>query len=241
MALLASAAGETAAQPNEPSRRLIPKYPANLDCSPLTSLVSSWNDVDGSKRDEPHSGVDGGRLGEPILAPASGTVIALWTANWGWGPEGAMLIRHSRMDLGLQSGPSYYYSEFDHLRYAEIRSIAVGQRIKRGERLATVFRPGGKSQYPPEVHWEVWAIDDDAASKWTKNKFGGAYWKNRTGHLVDPLAMLALNTPHNADGSVDIPVFDRSRDYRKFRGFTYILPCVDSKRKGGEPSDKSER
>ena len=106
--------------------------------------VLSWTDVDGTKRSEPHSGVDGGRLGDPILAPAAGVVIAVWQANWGWGSEGALLIRHSRTDVGLQDGPEHYYSEFDHLRYEEIRSIAAGKQVKRGEQLATVFRPGGK-------------------------------------------------------------------------------------------------
>ena len=120
--LLLPVGGPTAAQTatasnNTPdSRRLTPDYPLDRDCSPLTSLFSSWDDVDGTKRDEPHSGVDGGRLGDAILAPAPGKIIAVWRANWGWGMEGALMIRHSKEDLGLTSGPDAYYSEFDHLR-----------------------------------------------------------------------------------------------------------------------------
>jgi murein DD-endopeptidase MepM/ murein hydrolase activator NlpD len=223
------------AEPRDPreatdlKRIRTPQYPTNMDCSPLTSLFSSWADVDGSKRSEPHSGVDGGRLGDPILAPAPGVVIAVWKANWGWGEEGALMIAHSRADLGLTEGPNLYYSEFDHLRYAEIRSIEVGQRIERGQQLATVFRPGGKNQYLPEVHWEVWSIDDDAATRWSINRYGGKYWRNRTGRLIDPLYLLSLNGPLRHDGVVDIPPFERGRDYREFRGFTYILPCVERK------------
>jgi murein DD-endopeptidase MepM/ murein hydrolase activator NlpD len=209
--------------------RRTPEYPPDKDCSPLTSLYSSWADVDGTKRSEPHSGVDGGGLGDPVLAPAAGVVIAVWQANWGWGREGALLIAHSRTDVGLQDGPERYYSEFDHLRYDEIRSIAVGRQIRRGEQLATVFRPGGKAEYLPEVHWEVWTIDDDTATRWTDNKFGGRYWTNKTGHLIDPLYMLSLNAPARTDGIVEIPVFEHGRDYRDFRGFTYILPCVERK------------
>ena len=95
---------------------LIPRYPDDYNCSPLTSLYASWDDVDGTRRDEVHSGVDGGRLGDPILAPASGEIRAAWKANWGWGEEGALLLRHTREELGLQHGPEFFYSEFDHLR-----------------------------------------------------------------------------------------------------------------------------
>jgi murein DD-endopeptidase MepM/ murein hydrolase activator NlpD len=238
----------TAAQPNIPSQvtdmkrlGLIPKYPADRSCSPLTSLYLSWIDVDGSKREEQHSGVDGGRLRDPILAPAAGVVIAVWEADWGWGSEGALMIRHSKADLGLQDGPNHYYSEFDHLRYEQIRPIAVGQHVKRGEQLATVFRPGGKRQYPPEVHWEVWTIEDDSATKWSENEFEGRYWENATGRLIDPLSMLSLNAPPRTDGRVDIPAFDRGRDYREFRGFTYILPCPKKKSGRGTPRNKRQR
>ena len=37
--------------------------------------------------------------------------------------------------------------------------------------------------------------------------------------------MMSLNEPIRADGSVPIQAFDPKRDYRGFRGFTYILPC----------------
>ena len=204
---------------------LFPRYPADRDCPRLTSLYASWIDVDGSKRKEQHSGVDGGGLGDAILAPADGTIVAAWRANWGWGLEGAVLIRHAREQLGLRSGPKYYYSEFDHLKYDEVRAIRPGSAVERGERLATVFRPGGNSLYLPEVHWEVWEIDDDSAIRWRTNRFGGRYWVNKTGHLIDPLFMLSLNKPPREDGAVSIPIYDPSADYDDFRGFTYIFAC----------------
>jgi murein DD-endopeptidase MepM/ murein hydrolase activator NlpD len=221
---------------------LIPKYPAGRRCSPLTSLYRSWIDVDGTRREERHSGVDGGRLGEAVLAPAAGEVVAAWQADWGWGDEGALLIRHGREDLGLQDGPPAYYSEFNHLRYDEIRSLAVGRRLERGERIATVFRPGGNERYLPEVHWEVSAIDDEAATEWRDNELGRRYWVNRTGRLVDPIRMLSLNAPARSDGKAEIAPFDRNADYRGFRGFTYILPCPkkaarSSPRRSGGPRD----
>jgi murein DD-endopeptidase MepM/ murein hydrolase activator NlpD len=208
---------------------LIPRYPDNSSCSPLTSYYASWDDVDGTKRDEAHSGVDGGRLGDAIRSPAAGVVRAVWRANWGWGEEGALLIRHSRQDLGLDGGPEYYYSEFDHLQYDEIRSISDGSQVARGEQLATVSRPGGKEKYLPEVHWEVWEIANDAITTWGLNKFKGRYWTNKTGHLIDPLYMLARNLPPSEDGSVDIIPYDGEESLGTLKGFTYILPCPPKK------------
>lgn len=222
----ASPAQTDAATKDAPMHRpLTPLYPPDRACSPLTSLFSSWDDIDGSKRDAPHTGVDGGRLGDAILAPAPGVVIAVWRADWGWGPEGALMIRHSKEDLGLTEGPDTYYSEFDHLRYDEIRRTRVGKKVKRGDVLAHVYLPGGDPQYLPEVHWEVWSIGNDDETDWDKKEDGGKYWTNETGHLIDPLSMMSLNAPARDDNKVVITPFDAKRDYRGFRGFTYILPC----------------
>ena len=207
---------------------LIPRYPAGLTCPTVTSFYASWDDVDGTKRDEPHSGIDAGGLGDWILAPGPGIVVATWRANWGWGREGAILIRHRREDLGLTDGPPFYYSEFDHLRYDEVKALDEGKSISRGEPLGSVFRPGGRSRYLPEVHWEVWQVEDDDAIEWRRNKFGGRYWTNPTARLVDPLYMLSLNTSASEDGSVDLPLFGRDKNYAGFRGFTYIFSCREA-------------
>jgi len=203
---------------------LMPVYPEGYACSPLTSLYASWVDVDGSHRDEIHSGVDGGRLGEWILAPADGTVKAVWEANWQWGKEGALLLTHSAAELNIQGGPPLYYSAFDHLDYDEIRRFEVGQKIARGERLARVGRPGGKAKYLPEVHWEVWEADDDKLT-WKINRYGAPEWRNRSARLIDPLYMLGLNTPPQDGRSVEIVPFEKGRSYEGFRGFTYIFNC----------------
>jgi hypothetical protein len=204
---------------------LVPRYPADADCSPLTSLYASWDDVDGSRRTEAHSGVDVGRLGEPILSPAPGVIRAAWRADWGWGGEGALLIRHSKTELSLNQGADFYYSEFDHLRYDEIKSLAEGTKVVRGQKLATVFRPGGNQEYLPEVHWEVWELADDTLTTWHVNKFNGRYWTNPTAHLIDPLYMLSLHAVPSLDGSVDIQPYSAATDTASFRGFTYIVPC----------------
>lgn len=205
---------------------LMPRYPSSKSCSPLTSLYASWDDVDGTRREEPHSGVDGGRLGDPILSPAPGHVVALWRANWGWGEEQALLIEHTKKELNLSGRQDLvYFSEFDHLNLKEPLNFSPGESIARGQPLATVFRPGGRSEYLPEVHWEVWEGTAGSRITWKRNKFGGRYWTDPTARLVDPLYLLSLNEPPRDDLNVDIHPYDPDRDYSQFSGFTYILPC----------------
>lgn len=218
---------------------LKPVYPDHYDCSPLTSLYASWIDVDGTEREEQHSGVDGGREGEPVLAPAPGEVKAVWQANWGWGREGALLIKHRREDLNLDDGPPFYYSAFYHLDFASISHLRPGQPIVRGEVLTHVFRPGGRTEYLPEVHWEVWEVLHDDRMEWTINEYGGLAWRSRGARLIDPLYMLSLDRGISGDGTVEIQPFVAGRDYSQFRGFTYILPCVRKQTALHRPRAKS--
>lgn len=201
-----------------------PQYPKNAWCSPLTSLYGSWTDLDGSRRKMAHTGVDGGRLGEWITAPANGRVKAVWRANWGVGREGALLIVHTREDLNLTGGAPYYYSEFDHLNYEEIKAFKVGQKIKRGQRLARVWRPGGKSRYLPEVHWEVWEVWRDRLV-WKKNRYKAPVWQNKRARLVDPVSMLHLNVRTDTNSTAGITPPYQCGNRRACRGFSYILPC----------------
>jgi murein DD-endopeptidase MepM/ murein hydrolase activator NlpD len=204
---------------------LQPRFPTGVGCSPLTSLYASWIDVDGTRRSEPHSGVDGGRLGDPILAPGPGVVRAVWRANWGWGEEGALLIKHLPNELHLHTQAQFYYSEFDHLKYSELREVKSGQAIERGDTLAHVYRPGGNPEYLPEVHWEVWEIGGKDKLRWARNRFDGPYWINDSARLIDPLYLLSRDGPLKASGGVVLTPYQQGADYTHFRGFTYILPC----------------
>lgn len=205
---------------------LKPSYPEGYDCSPLTSLYASWIDVDGTRRDEVHSGIDGGRLGDAVLAPAPGVVKAVWKANWQWGDEGALLIRHTREDLNLDKGAPYYYSAFYHLKYEDVAGFKAGDEIKRGQKLGNVFRPGGKAKYLPEVHLEVYEVRDDAATVWKTNKYGRPDWDNDTARLIDPLYLMALHDPPDDGVHVVVKPYDAEFDFGDFQGFSYILPCV---------------
>ena len=204
---------------------LTPVYPDNFDCSPLTSLYASMIDVDGSTRDSEHSGVDGGRLGEPVLAPAPGTILRIWEANWGWGNEGALLILHTRADFNLTSGPLYYFSAYYHMKLADLAHLTEGNKVERGQRIGKVSKPGGKSFYLPEVHLEVYEVDDPDANRWSVNELGTEYWENSTSRLIDPLYLLSLDMPPDDEGQVMIQPYEHGRDYSRFKGMTYFLPC----------------
>jgi murein DD-endopeptidase MepM/ murein hydrolase activator NlpD len=207
------------------STGLQPSYPTDYACPPLTSLYASWVDVDGTRRKERHSGVDGGRLGDPILAPAPAKVRRAWVADWGEGHEGAVLLLHTRGDLNLTDGPKFYYSEFDHLKYNDVANLREGQRIERGERIGYVFRPGGKNIYLPEVHLEVYEVDDDEALEWRVNARGTEFFINPKSRLIDPLYLLSLDVRPNVHLGAPIQPFDMKRDYSGFKGFTYFLEC----------------
>jgi murein DD-endopeptidase MepM/ murein hydrolase activator NlpD len=194
-------------------------------CPPLTSLYASWIDVDGTRRKERHSGVDGGRLGDPVLAPAPGKVRRVWIADWGEGREGAVLLLHTREDLNLTNSPKFYYSEFDHLKYSDVSNLKEGQRIERGERIGQVFRPGGNGIYLPEVHFEVYEVDDDKALAWSVNARGTQFFINSKSRLIDPLYLLSLEVRPSAHLEAPIQPFDAKRDYSGFKGFTDFLEC----------------
>lgn len=205
---------------------LTPRYPEGMNCSPLTSLYASWDDVDGTRRDEPHSGVDGGRLGDPIIAPAPGHVLAYWQANWGWGNEKALLIEHTEQDLQLHDAANLvYYSEFDHLSLDEPKTFVAGQPIARGQQLGSVSRPGGRPIYLPEVHWEVWEASPGAKLAWHLNKSRALYWVDNSARLIDPLYMMSRSSVVERDLNVTIHPYITGKDYSNFSGFTYILPC----------------
>lgn len=203
---------------------LVPVYPKGFACSELTSTYASWVDVDGRPRDAVHSGVDGGRLGEWIVAPGPGTVRAVWEANWRWGKEGALLLTHTAEELNLTGGVPLYFTVYDHLKWEEIQHLKPGQKIRRGQRLARVYRPAGRVQYLPEVHFEVWEADHDKLT-WITNMHGGAEWRNETARLIDPLYMFGRHSGQRDGRFVKIKPFEPKKRYGAFRGFTYIFEC----------------
>jgi hypothetical protein len=50
-------------------------------------------------------------------------------------------------------------------------------------------------------------------------------WWNNSAKLIDPLYMLARNSPPDDLRRVLLTPFVEGHDYTWFKGFTYILPC----------------
>jgi hypothetical protein len=202
---------------------LVPLYPDGVSVPRLTSLYGSWTDVDGSMRDEAHSGVDGGELGDMILSPARATVVASWIADWGWGEEGALLLLHARSDLNLSHGVPYYYSAFYHLNADDVSDFREGDIVERGQVFARVWRPGGDRRYLPEVHWEVYEVEDPDAIYWVVNDQGYPAWDNETSELIDPLFL--MRPARSAESQMEVPIvpFEAGRKAGTYRGFSYIL------------------
>jgi murein DD-endopeptidase MepM/ murein hydrolase activator NlpD len=148
----------------------------------------------------------------------------VWEADWQWGREGALLLVHTAADLNMKDGAPLYYSIYDHLKWSEIKHLKVGQKVERGEKLARVYRPGGKKEFLPEVHWEVWEARHDEI-EWVVNRHGGREWRNGSARLIDPLYMLGAHSPPSDGRSVKIVPFEKKADYSDFRGFTYIFRC----------------
>lgn len=206
---------------------LFPAYPADRVCPELTSLYGSWIDVDGSGRDEAHGGVDGGGFGDVIVAPADGTILALWRNDHGWGEEWNLLIQHTPGDLNVEDDGFVFFSEFDHLSEADIAHLTEGQRVVRGQPIGRVRRPGGNPAYLPEVHWEIYEVPAAAQGDldWQPNAHGGQIWWNPSARLIDPLFMMSRQEPPRDDGAVAIQPFSADQDFRAFRGFTYLFVC----------------
>ncbi|MEH6632243.1 MAG: M23 family metallopeptidase [Halopseudomonas aestusnigri] len=206
---------------------LIPVYPTQLLCPQLSSLYGSWEDVDGSNREERHVGVDGGCLGDEILAPADGTLIAIWKRNRELGGDWSILIAHSPDDLNIKDEGSVYYSEFDHLRFEQLSHLNLNQRISRGQRIAFVDRPGGNRAYLAEVHWEVYEVPeaDKNAIIWKIEGKGDVVWWNYSARLIDPLYFMPIEKTNDGHYLAHITPYSRNENYSSFVGFTYILGC----------------
>ncbi len=206
---------------------LIPVYPSDRQCPQLSSLYASWEDVDGSRREKRHVGVDGGDFGDEILAPADGTLIAIWKRNRDLGGDWSILITHSPDDLNIKNKGFVYYSEFDHLRFEQLSHLNLNQHISRGQRIAFVDRPGGNPAYLPEVHWEVYEVPetDKDALVWKVEEKGDVVWWNYSARLIDPLYFMPRKKKKDGHSLAHITPYSKDQNYSSFAGFTYILGC----------------
>ncbi len=206
-----------------------PVYPDTHTCSRITSLYGSWMDLDGTRREERHVGIDVGEFGDTVLAPAAGVVTAIWETDHGWGKDWNVLIGHSAADLDMPDPGIAYYSEFDHLQFGDIEHLLVGNTVMRGEEIGVVRHPGGNQQFRPEVHWEVYEVATARRHDlvWKVDGNGNEFWWNGSADLIDPLFLMSRGQAEPVDGKVDIVPFDSDVEPSRYRGFTYPILCKE--------------
>lgn len=207
-----------------PAGGLHAAFPSNYHCPPITSYFGSMLDVDGSEREEVHTGVDLGNWGDAIIAPADGHVVSVRQTDEGNGPEWTVLFIHTAAEMGL-SGSFVIYSEFYHLDDA-VSHLQRGQAVRRGDKVAIVRVPGGNQNYLPETHWDTYRVPESrvADTYWYDVGGGVLSWSNDAEVLVNPLALMpTIKAP---DKRSEIVPFDASHNYDGFAGFTYPLVCT---------------
>lgn len=204
---------------------LQPAYPDTFRCGKITSLFGSMFDLDGSKRAARHIGIDLGNLDDKIIAPADGTIRAIWKTVHPWGVDWNILFAHEMHDLNMNAAPFVYLLEFDHLQFSDIAHLVVGQAVRRGDKIGVVRHPGNNPNLRAEVHLELYLVPNHAQFDliWS-NDLGFLYWRNEAAHLIDPVFLLSLNAPVS-DGKAYINMFEPKAGRDLITGLTYPLAC----------------
>lgn len=204
-------------------------YSRDMNCGQITSGFGSVIDLDGTRRDQPHTGIDFGNLGDRVIAPADGTVRAIWRVTHDWGTDWNLLLTHTTSQLNFPARQVVYYTEFDHLQIADLSHLKVGNRVTRGSRIGTVRHPGNNPRFRAETHMEVYKIPlgKQNATHWRTNN-GRKYWFNPYAILLDPEYMLTRHEHAHPPGKTKIVLFDKRAEMDKFAGFTYPIQCLDN-------------
>lgn len=165
---------------------LVPVFPKDAKCTPISSPFASPTRYDGSRR-APwadfglHGGMDLSlHIGTPILAVFDGTVINKRSGSRLIGNE--LMVRQSPADTGFKV---WTFTTYKH--FSKVPKVKVGERIKRGEVIGLSGNTGttgghfGSRGYP-HLHMSAFMNADGAYSI----RDGRAIIHH--GHYVDPLA-----------------------------------------------------
>ena len=206
------------------SAELRPLYPEGMSCGLITSFFGDLRDLDGSRRDVAHEGIDLGRIGDRIISPADGKVTAIWPVDHGWGRDWNLLMTHSADDLNFSDANLACYTEFDHLQERDLRHLRIGQRVRRGDPIGIVRHPGDAKIFRAEVHMETYFVPRSALQNlvW-RTENGWRYWWNGAATLVNPLELFH---PAGQKGKVLIPLYEGGAD---FVGMMYPLDCLGTR------------
>ncbi|MGB7874418.1 MAG: aminotransferase class III-fold pyridoxal phosphate-dependent enzyme, partial [Anaerolineales bacterium] len=87
--------------------------------------------------------------GTPVYAPLDGTVVAFNNNN---APQdyGPVIILEHKPEEHIT-----FYTLFGHLSHESMNGIKIGQRIKKGERLAAIGEADANGGWTPQLHFQV--------------------------------------------------------------------------------------
>lgn len=201
-------------------------YPEGMKCGEISSGFGDVFDLDGARRDVRHEGIDLGNLGDPVIAPGDGTVLAIWAVHHKWGTDWNLLIRHSPEDLNLIEPGSIYVSELDHLQSRDMPMLKPGDRLSAGQIIGRVRHPGDNQRFAPEVHLELYRLPDSAwgMTEWDETD-GRRFWWNEAAELIDPLWMLTRQNSAEEGVPGRIHTYSSDPDTARIAGFVYPLLC----------------
>jgi murein DD-endopeptidase MepM/ murein hydrolase activator NlpD len=202
------------------------KMQAPSGCAEIKSWHGDQIDMDGTRRDQMHRGLDiVAPLGTPVIAAAPGKVIYKDKQ----GPGGNSLMVWHGQDVHGNHTISYH-SHFDEFK---VGNDAI---VKRGDVIGTLGATGSNMPRSgtPHLHFEV-LIYPDAEFKYWFTGFLRGFTTVSPNYFSYPIAQVTgskINVP------VHYPVFVKTLDYGDgdwinkniFTGFTFPLGCSEAKK-----------
>ncbi len=162
-----------------------PDFPKEVTC-PLIDPSDEWAEDYTHKRKNPflHKGIDiVAPKGTPVIAAASGTVIAKYmnkrsSGEWSNRKGIEIILRHTPEQTGL---PFFTYTQYFHL--LEMPSIPIGAKVEIGDEIAKIWNTGlqGKHTRRSALHYAVLYSD---SPYWTKTK---KIFAPKDGYYMDPV------------------------------------------------------
>jgi len=178
-------------------------FPQEIKC-PLIDPSDEWAEDYTHKRKNPflHKGIDiVAPKGTPVLAAASGTVIAKYmnqrsSGEWANRKGIEIILRHTPEQTGL---PFFIYTQYFHL--LEMPSIPIGTKVEIGEEIAKIWNTGlkGKHIRRSALHYAVLYSE---SPDWTKTK---KIFAPKNGYFMDPVYFYSDIGPYESTQVKSLP------------------------------------
>jgi hypothetical protein len=181
---------------------LTPVFPKGLDCP---GIDEAWAIDYTYKRDREnyHGGIDmPATYGTPIIAAASGTVVAKYEGReTRRGRE--IILRPSPEETGL---PVWVYTQYAH--FDKMPKQEVGQRVRMGDVLGPTGNSGkqgwqSRRERRPAIHFAVW-FSNDSRYVPLKRKIIPV-----SGYWMDPIALYRQGPPFDSPSMKTLPAGEK--------------------------------